>query len=111
MKFAAIDLSNIGFPPFWYFGKTVSDPLVISTAICCYLHFRMAHFNVDYSVTLGLACTLAIKYVFFDTDSDTQNSSPTESTRDLTPGTNCSGGDGAQSDVHTGSNGIGKCEC
>lgn len=38
-------------------------------------HFtsRLAHLNIDYSITLGLAVALTIKYIFFDTDSNKPN--------------------------------------
>lgn len=32
--------------------------------------YRLAELNVDYTVTLALACILTIKYVFFDTDTE-----------------------------------------
>ena len=34
---------------------------------CC----RLAHLNIDYSITLGLAIALTIKYIFFDPDLQT----------------------------------------
>jgi len=43
---------------------------------------RLAHMNIDYSITLGLACALALKYTFLDSDPEepvAMTSSPSES--------------------------------